>query len=518
MKNHSSTYPITTQGTPIKFKTPFNITSAIYTQESHYIGYELTDANGITVDVFDIPELKEGIKNTPSDFANVKVNNLGHLDIDDYENLPHEVNEDYDKARMSSSLFALLQVDEKTIMPSKIFQYKEIKNSAKTVINYRCSFTKDFKDFIKYSRKNKAGSSLEIPQPLLTLNGVKVADHSNMFASIVFNDINVDFSAIDLRFCENANNLFKKVSIDNLEIKPFNLSPQKADNLFQELKCETLDLSGCNFRDITNFDDFFKSCRIEKIKAKGIKTGLICSGDINHSPFAYAYVGVLDLDLYNNIDVDTIYHFRNLTCDKFTNIHKLPTKNATDLSNLFNGLCIDTLDVTKLNTDSLETCQNLFAYINCNNFIFNDDMLSNTSSAIRLFYRTVINSDLDLSNASFNNLEEYGAEEMFNELEVKGTLVVPSDYGSANNFTKTFSKIKVNELDLSFCNFSKAITIDRLLYSSKIGNIIPPNSKTYFPQKLKSADKIIYKLDFKNIALEDWHFDSAKSLNKQLNR
>lgn len=515
MIKQSSTYPIDDN----ELILPFTITSAIYVHDSHYIGYELTDSFGEKVDFLDINELKKAISSNPDDFENVKLNKLGHLEIDDYDNLPHKINQELNDIAITNGLYSLLAVDKRKFMPDVVYNYKLVKDKMQNGNQvYKCSFSVDFKNYVKFNPKSKEPFKIELPQPLLMINGIKVTNFSKLFANMNFNNIELDYSLMDLRNCEQIEKMFEYTQINELKLKTFNFKPKLASSLFRELKCNVLDLSDCNFSNINNFYFWFYGSEIGNVKAKRIKTGAIDFKSI----FNFTSIDKLDLELFKNIKInemrksDNCGIFSNLTCKKFINMGKLPTNEMTKNCNLFKDLIIDVLDLTNLNLDSLEDASYLLSHLHCEKLILPEKLFSKVKFANNMFYKSTIDGDLDLSKVSFQKLTQEGAIKMFYSLTVTGKLTTPTNYGSAENFNYALSNLKVNELDTSKSNYSKAKSVDNFISSSTILILNLPNKINLIPKELKSANKFMLKANVESSNLNEWHFDIAKTLFLQV--
>lgn len=520
MKKQSTKYPIMDK----EFVPPFKITSAIFAYNSHYIGYELTDLIGNKIDFLNIPELKIGIESNPNDFSNVTINKSGQLEIEDYSTLPQEFNEEYEKIRVNNGLLSLLEVDKRAYMPNVVFEYKLVKNSvSKNSKTYKCSFSKDFKKYIKYQTKKKEELELQIPQPLLKIGDVEVNDYTNLFENMDFETFNLDLSLMDLRNCETANGMFKYSKFNDLKIMNFNFNPCFIMNLFYGVTCDVIDLSNCDFTRASSFNGWFFYANIGSVKAKSFKTNKVKSCKyLCGKLFYFTKIDKLDLELFRNFEIrhnDSNYSlFSYLECNKFINMNKLPTKDLTKMGKLFKKLTIDVLDITNLNIDNLEDASYLLSDIICNKMILPDAMFSNVTLANNLFYNTTIQEDLDLSKVTFNKLTENGAMKMFYKATICGKFLGPQNFGSADHLEYTFSYIKAGELDISKCNFSKVRILDNFLSSSSINTIVLPTNMKLIPKKLESADKFIFRTNIEFSNLSEWHFDVAKNLFLQLNQ
>lgn len=524
MKLYSYKFPIQLENEDrenFEFKPPYEITTALHIENSHYVGYTLKDCNGSSVCVFDILSLKEYIKYNPIEFKNASICKIsGQLNIVDFENIPHEESLEYktsyERRGINQSILHLLEINDKVLMPRKIFSFSV---NEKNKIS-KCKLTREFKAFIKKFNKQYMDDALVIPRPLsISENGLEF-DASNLFENIDFSGIKVDFSLLDLRCFKNVSKIFSKVNIDNLKVSTFNLNPTKLTSAFERITCGTLDLSNCDFSNVSNVESLLVSSKIRKLKATNCKMPYNFNSyrgyyHKNINDYLCASIDEFDLNIFSNISEENFNRnlsnsFYGLTCKKFNNIEKLPIRNAKSLSNIFNGLNIDELDLRNFPAFSLENCTKLFANLKCDNLILDYKIFDNVDKANELFLKSKIGCDLDFSNANFKKLSFDGANRMFAKIEIDGTLIPPTNYGTVEDFSGFFYNAKINQLILKNINFSKATTMEKFLYKSKIKTGITfPKNKKLIPKNLENINLIFNQMSTPFLDLSNWNFENV---------
>lgn len=436
MKLHSYKFPAKLEN--FEFTAPYTITEALQIEDSHYVGYTLCDSVGVEVEVFDIFGLKKHITTHKEEFTNVSICDVSNqLIIDNFENLPH-LNSDiflfeHEIKGLTEELFNLLEVNDIVTMPKKAYDYKVLVNG-----QVNCKLNSKYKDYITHLAFKKSKNILVIPPPLQIYEGKKVTNYSYLYKNLNFWKLNLDFSLVDLRYCENAKSMFASTKIRQLDFAKFNSTPVIATSMFEGLLCERLNLNNCNFSNTIKLDDFLKSSKIQSLTATNciMPTNLNSSNKRyykNQNIYNHAYIGEFDLEFFSNMSKENIVKssgsmFYYLKCEKFVNIQKLPIGNATELPNFFRGLTIKELDLQQAPFNSLEDFSKLFKQLRCKKLILNNDFFDNATKANELFKECILGSDLDLSKVSFCNLLPNNSENMFHNFKIFGNISLPANF------------------------------------------------------------------------------------------
>lgn len=524
----------------MELKAPYTITKALHYAESHYVGYTLKDTNNNCVDILNIVDLREYMKICPTEFTNARIGKYGHIEIDNFLNLEHKDCLNYhcfeDKVDINDGLLGILNIQGCNIKPSNFYSY-ELEFITK---EYICSLTDEAVKYLNLFKNLDINSfpkdiaqlirseeNLQIPSPLCKIGDIPVSSCKGLFSNLdMFNGKNnkgfdsrivPDFSLVDLSYYNNIDSLFESSSFYALDVKSFNLKPKgKVESLFSSLVCDSVDLTDLDFSEITSLILPFDSCYIKEVKAKGIDISSLSFKD--NRMFNNSFIQDFDVSLYETINerylVDEKYSgtlFSNLICKNMVNLDCLPTKNATYLPKLFAGLGIDELNITDLNLDKLENFDKLLSKVHCNKFVYNAKVFEQSKTARFLFKDTILKSGLNLKKIAFKNLNIDGAIGMFEGLEVDGELILPINYGNAQNFDRFVKGIKARKIQMKHSDFSKATRMCSFLEDGQVYQAISmPQKEKLVPKNLESASRM-FALDMAtSLHIRGWSFENVK--------
>lgn len=379
MKLHSYKFPVEIENTELKdtfeFLPPYTITTALVQEQSHYVGYTLADNTGNTVDVYNINELKSYVKTYPNEFTNVSIDELGHIQVEDFLNLPHHETLKYDNVQsyaesmgVNIGLLSLLGIP---IPPIKFYSYVRFNGTQKL----RVSLTKEARNFIINELNKEDDTPFIMPPPLVKLGDRYVENCSKLFAEIDFSQKNIDFNLIDLNRYNCINNLFQNSTFDSLTIEQFNLAIKNVSlNFFNGVKCKTLNLKGVDFNEISSFKSAFALVDSDKVEIDSSLVPTRIGAEFkNHRIFYSTNIKEFDLTFFSKIPPKEFASgkswFSGLSCDRLLNLDVLPLQTAKQLPNFFNGLTVNEFDANQLRLDSLEDDTDLFTGMICKNFI-----------------------------------------------------------------------------------------------------------------------------------------------------
>lgn len=536
MNLYSKSFPIKPENedgykdNSFEFKAPYTITGVLYTNDSHYIGYNVTDSDDISVDVLNIIELRDYVKAYPKEFTNAKISKTGHLEIDKLNQLPHHSKIWYNGMYVSQGLIDMLEVKEDI----KVYDYA-IKHDS-----VRCTLNADYKNYLKTTTETEI-----VFPPLLTKfdNNPKLICDC-LFACLDLTGKVVDFSLVDFSYYEGFNALFEQTKIDKLDFKFFDINKHiSLNNLFINFQCDNLNLNDCDFSNIKGFERCFKNAKINKLTTEGciLNDELLKTVTASYM-FGKSQINYLDLSLFENIpptsfidgsntvkntSVFEAYNkvdksipgnlvkfaqeererilrgissededdyklfegndgwFKDITCRELVNIDKLPLQMVTDLELFFDDLKIVELDISNMRLDSLVNFDKLFAGLKCDNLKFNPNLFAQAETAQHLFEHCEYSLDLDFSDVEFTNLTEEGAYQMFASIYIFGTLTLPKSFGNAQNFDDLMRTTCAEKIVLSHCDFSNATSMNRFFFNTNISKGVTfPKNKKFIPRNL----------------------------------
>lgn len=568
MNLYSNTFPVKIENaddnTPVKLNAPYTITAALHTRNSHYVGYNITDVGNNSVEVYNVPEIKEYIKTHSREFTNARIGATGQLEIDNPLSLEQRDRLVYEGKLINQGLLDLLELEEESDIPSKVYKYNLTDDNSIV-----CSLRDDFREYIKTTN-----DTIVFPPILTSFVESSVIKCDMLFSDLDLRGKNVDFSFVDLRCYTSFNYLFKNTKIDNLDFSVFNINHVTSiKSLFIELECKTLSLKNCDFSNITEIVDCFNYAIINRVETEGcILNEELLKTVTASSIFNRAKINYLDLSLFKNIpptafvdasnwsenysedmlteipngrhidfldngkpilDIHEKYGlfacncnhirddnfdrddgwFAHITCKKLLNLEKLPLQMATSLDSFFSHLRIVDLDITKLRLNSLVNFDRLFYNLNCDNLKFKPQFFSRATSAKEMFKLSSIYNALDLKEVDFINLTQEGATNMFKEMHITGTLTIPKSFGLAENFDGFLSKIIANKVVISHSDFSKATSMQQFLMNSSIyTGITFPKNPDNIPKNLNNYSLMLSLFTpFVNIRGWDIHASSSST-------
>lgn len=303
-----------------EFTAPYTITSALYIEDSHYVGYTISDSNDNSVDVLNIFDLKEYVTTNPSEFTNVKIDEIsGHLIFKSIQNLPHkeslEFQYPHEKDGINKGLTNLLEI---AIMPRKFYKYE----------NSCCKLTQEAIEYI--DAVDRVPAKCIMPQPLSICNSKAITSCRELFSRFDFYDNDVDFSLVNLNSYLIAEQLFEKSKFKTLEVKNFNINPDAALAKFcSGIECDILSIEDCDFSEMSYFSNAFSLCEIDEFKSKGCNMKRLAI-NLTHHIFLESRINKLDLGLFENITVDDFFslqtHLSDAKYEVIINEELLPEK------------------------------------------------------------------------------------------------------------------------------------------------------------------------------------------------
>lgn len=542
MTLYSYTFPVKIQNDGYDnydFTAPYTIISALHQEESHYVGYTLTDSNDNSVEVLNIKELRDYIKTYPNEFTNVKVNDNNKLVIEDMEHLPHnEVNTSHVKG-IDESLLNLLDIPKRTIPPTRFYKYEKDFITGVT----KCSLTNQACEFLNTGYNNLCKSESKhrleeytttiLPPPLYRYRGDRVVSCEDLFSGtnfftggsgidqvIYYEEREFDFSLLDLSYYDNIDGLFYETTFGQLNLRTFNLDLKgEIEALFKGLSCNILDLTGCDFSRVTHLYECFYDTTINRVIATDCDLSNVIF-DNKASFFSNTNISELDLTLFSKISeeefTNTKGFFNGLITTELSNLNLLPIQQATRLPSLFEGVNVERFNAKNLSVKSLTDFTDLFKGIHCNEFLFDVELFEQAETAQGLFSDSVISSNLNLRNVTFDNLLPDGAVCMFSNLKVDGKFTLPKSFGSADNFTKTLAGVQTREIQLDHSNFSKATSMEELFCGSHIYRGIKlPTNDSFIPKNLTNAKGMLCAKT-SHIDLRGWNFEQITEVSRNI--
>ena len=353
---------------------------------------------------------------------------------------------------------------------------------------------------------------------LTGFNTSNVEDMSYMFGSFTMGakfDLDpIDFSSFDTSKVTNMEHMFDGSYLPSIDIHNFNTSNvTNMGYMFANLgKPTTLNLSGLDVHNVTNFFDFFSLSR-DKI------TSLNLSGwDLSHitdmSGFFSQMTNLEHLNLQDfkttnvtnmkamfkgtkkltNLDLSSFdtsqvsnmsSMFEDMESLSTINLSSFDTSNVTTMNRMFfmnsGNPPITDLDLSSFNTSRVTDMERMFvglAYLqNLNVSSFDTRNVENMEAMF--YYAFVVNQNdtqLDISNFDTHNLRR--ADGMFNYMKVKTIYASPNFV--TDNLTPNPANIFMDNTNLTGGN---GTTWAWPNYTSNFAHIDAPGNPGYFTQK-----------------------------------
>lgn len=158
------------------------------------------------------------------------------------------------------------------------------------------------------------------------------------------------------------------------------------------------------------------------------------------------------------------YNFTNLTSIKFNNL--LDTSDVTDMSTMFKSLSkLNELDLSSFNTEKVETMYQMFQgdsnLVTLNISSFNFLNLKNAG--------TIFGDLNNLENLIVNNFKTsiklIGVAYMFAGIGINSLDLTDMVTDNVTDVGQMFQKSKLEEIDMSSCNFGKVTNVTNMLYN-----------------------------------------------------
>lgn len=322
MNLYSYSFPIKLENgdNSFEFKQPYTITTALHIENSHYVGYTITDSANNSVDVFNILQLKEYIKLHQNEFTNAKIDELsGQLVIKSIEKLPHQESHEFlnelEKIGLNEGLSNLLELAH---LPRKFYSYS----------GEYGSLTNEAREYLNSNDSN--GSKFIIPPPLCKNGDTAVLYCAELFSELDLYEKDVDFSLVNLSYYIDLEKLFYKSKIKSLDMKCFNVNPKVSLKWFASyIECDILSIENCDFSEMPFFFGAFEYSKIDEFKSIGCNMQSLRI-TTTHKIFANSQINKLDLGLFEKITVLDFYslsdHLSNAKYDEIINEELLPAK------------------------------------------------------------------------------------------------------------------------------------------------------------------------------------------------
>ena len=280
---------------------------------------------------------------------------------------------------------------------------------------------------------------------------------------------NIEFKKIDAKHIENTTSMFKKLSLNStLDLSSFNTkNATTLESMFEQFKGTTINFNGFNTSNVTSMKSMFKKAKLTgDLDLKPFDTHLVRNMD---GMFEELNCNSLDLSSFNTENLDSAYSmFSNATINSDLDISHFKTDGFRWGVNFgFNGLKLNG-KLTLFNTDkqvslslgdiSVEgdlvvpfknvssfDCKG--AYINGNLDLTNIDV-SNFTSMLMMFADSKITGKLDISTWDTSSVQDMSL--MFSYLEIDEINLSNFDTSSVTTMSSMFNGCtNLTELDLS---------------------------------------------------------------------
>ena len=268
---------------------------------------------------------------------------------------------------------------------------------------------------------------------LSNFNTSRVTDMENMFCNCDVEDL--DISNFDTSLVTNMSSMFEGASSATIDTSSFDTSEVTTmHNMFKGTSGTTLDLSNFDTSNVTDMSGMFQSASYNSINVSSFDTSSVTNMS---NMFRGSTELNLDISNFDFSDVtDISYMLSSKTLNSLTLPNNLDVSNIVNITGLFQGLNIPTLDLRGIEFESAEGQLYLFNGLHANTLDISDWDLGEHASAIKppdypyMYYIEYMFSMANIHEIRFSNSnvfpEGYNVCLMFRGFKTDGTLDLSS--------------------------------------------------------------------------------------------
>lgn len=392
------------------------------------IGYKLIDQYG-TVLTCKASAIKEAIKNGSIDVVNLQLTSDNRL-------ISKKINQE-NKVIQKITIGRNIMTQVETLIDTSkyILEFKQVKDLKKAVA--------------------KAASL-----------GMQVRNLNESVSILLNNDRATIFSSVSMQLINDET--FKSMRFKELRLSNIDVSGcETLKNMFNETVCDVLDISGCDFSNITDATEAFARCNIKRVITDGLKLDKLTK---IAKMFNYSEIGDIDITNFgfcNAIVADEAFSNSNIKTIEFAKHSFCKTTRATYM---FYGLTCEKLDITNLELSPCIHQYGILTYIKADKFILPKgsrivQYINNITTDTPLTINGVV--DLALTNSFMNNLQ--APKIIIEKLRVINGDIIEDSLNNISTFEldlRGFESDNIKYIDRSF----EKITIPKNVSYSNLYN------------------------------------------------
>lgn len=227
-------------------KSKFTFTTMLHENNSHLVGYIITDENNNEIKELNIPYLKEQLRQNPNDYTNASLDKFNHIQTT--QQLPLQPAFTDSQLEDRRSLNVLIYGKEL----ATLYEYEEHNFGVKMKLSNELKFMLNSGEY---------ADILPPPMP-------KVTDMSNLFSRCKID--NLDLQNFDTKNVYEMSYMFGYSAMYGLNISNFNTcSVTNMSHMFLECKATKLDLTHFDTTNVTIMRNMFSFCNIDTIDLTG---------------------------------------------------------------------------------------------------------------------------------------------------------------------------------------------------------------------------------------------------------
>ena len=283
---------------------------------------------------------------------------------------------------------------------------------------------------------------------------------------------NIEFKNIDAEHIENTTSMFKKLSLNStLDLSSFNTkNATTLESMFEQFKGTTINFNGFNTSNVTSMKSMFEKAKLTgDLDLKPFDTHLVRNMD---GMFEELNCNSLDLSSFNTECLDSASSmFCNATINSDLDISHFKTDGFS--WGVYIGLYGLKLNgkLTLFNTDKQ-------VGLSLHNISVEGDLVIPFKNVSSLdFQNAYINGNLDLKNIDVSNYTSMSL--MFYESKITGELDISTwDTLSVQNMSSMFYYSDIGEINLSNFNTSNVTNMNSMFYGAKMNSLDLSNFNT----------------------------------------
>lgn len=364
------------------------------------IGYKLIDQYG-TVLTCKASAIKEAIKNGSIDVVNLQLTSDNRL----ISKKMNQENKVIQKITIGRNI--MTQVEALIDTSKYILEFKQVKDLKKAIA--------------------KAASL-----------GIQARNLNESVSIIINNDRATIFSSVGMQLINDET--FKSMKFKELRLNNIDVSGcETLKNMFDGTVCDVLDISDCDFSNITDATEAFARCNIKRVITDGLKLDKLTKiakmfnhseiGDIDITKFGFCNTIIAD-EAFSNSNIKTIEFAKHSFC------------KTTRATYMFYGLTCEKLDMTNLELNPSIHQYGILTYIRANKFILpKGSRLIQYIDNITTDTPLIINGTVDLALTNSSN-------SFMNGLQAPKIIIEKLQVINGDIIENSFNRINTFELDL----------------------------------------------------------------------